>query len=531
LGCSPFGGVWWCLDRKHWSRRSLLAALCIGVAHGVQNPYYTNLFLQLLVLAALALLIRRAPLRNILVPILIGAVAAASFLIVNFDSIASRIAYGPNLLANARLYAGVELYALKPLELFLPVTHRSPWLAKFVEQAYLNRALFLGEPSSPYLGIVSIAGLAALLWTTAKAIIGKLTPVPRHFYIILWLVAYSVVGGLNALLGVFGIVVFRGTNRFSIAIMAVILLFVSKALTRRTKGWSLLHKLALVVAILGIGLWDQLPPSPPLRKINEARKVIASDAQFAAAMEKTLPPGAMVFQLPVMPYPESGGIGKMGDYEHFRPYLFTSAVHYSYGSDKGRTRERWQAEAAALAPSGLIAMTERYGFSAMLLNKKGYADRGSALLDAFRALGRGTVVAESPDLVCVALNPAAQPTLPPDFDEHWHNLEGTIDANWRWSDGSASVILHNNSRAPANAGVTFRLEAGGARRIAISHSGRELYRRDFSAGDPPADVILKVPVDAESTELRFVTNRSGEVPGNGDPRKLAFNVRDFKVTP
>ena len=54
-----------------------------------------------------------------------------------------------------------------------------------------------------------------------------------------------------------------------------------------------------------------------------------------------LPPGAMVFQLPVMAFPEVAPAHNLGDYEHFRPYLATRALRFSYGMLKGRSRHRW----------------------------------------------------------------------------------------------------------------------------------------------------------------------------------------------
>jgi hypothetical protein len=62
-----------------------------------------------------------------------------------------------------RNYAGSLLYALKPIDWFIPpVDHQFPWAAR-LGQAYVNQTQVLGEFFAGYLGFVGIAGLIGLV--------------------------------------------------------------------------------------------------------------------------------------------------------------------------------------------------------------------------------------------------------------------------------------------------------------------------------------------------------------------------------
>jgi hypothetical protein len=522
--------VWWCLDRGPWGPRRILSAFAIAVIHGCQNPYYTNIFVQLLGLAAVVALIRRRPVKQIVLPIFIATAAMAAFAVMNIDTLIYWFSHGPNPLATVRSYAGVELYALKPLELLLPIVHRLHWAEEWTRNSYFSQAMFLGERGSAYLGIIAIVSLCWIGWETVKGISCRGAMIPRYFWVVLWIILYAVVGGGNGLVASFGLVLFRASNRYSIIIMAAALLFLAVELTGRTVAWRRLFRLGTALFILTVGLWDQVLIKKGHPSVSKIREIILADKTLVEQVEVSLPQGAMVFQLPVMDYPESPALEEMQDYEHFRPYLHSRFLRYSYGSDKGRARERWQREAVQLSPAALVPILERYGFSAVLLNKRGYPQGGAAMLKELRSAGAGRTIAESVDFVCLSLTPWAHPTLPPEFDWHWYGLEGTLQGdNWRWTEGNASVILHRGDRGPANVHVKFQLAVIGPRHVVIRKQAAELYNAFFAPGDPAVMIDLQVSLSNEATELRFETDRPGELPGSADARRLSFNVRNFEI--
>ena len=522
----------WCVRRQssHWTTRGIVAGIAISVAFGVQNPYYTNIYVQLLGLAALMAVIRRWAWKDVARPLLFAAISLLSFVFMNLDTVFSRFSQGPNSEVVHRSYVGLELYALKPLEMVIPVVHRLASVEAWTRQAYVKQTMFIGEGGSPYLGVVAIVGLIWLGWSTLKGVArGQFAEVPAHFWVILWIVLYSVIGGINSLIGLWGMVLFRGTNRFSIVIMALALLFLGRELTRYSVGRRKIVAYSVALFFLLLGLSDQLRTPPSTYAVFGVRNDVLADKAMVAEMEAKLPKGSMIFELPVSEYPEVREIHQMSDYEHFRPYLHSRFLRYSYGSDKGRTRERWQRETEKLGAAGLIAVLERYGFAAVLLNQSGYADGGASLIENLQAAGRSNVIAKSGDLICIGLNPSPTPVLPPEFDANWHDLEGTADSNLRWSSGNAAVVVHNDGVAAKTVRASFGLTVARPSHIKISSPEGVLYDDYLEPAVLPRPVALTISAAPGGTTIRFETDPQGELPGNGDPRRLAFNVRDFRI--
>ena len=116
-----------------------------------------------------------------------------------------------------------------------------------------------GEVGSAYLGLLAIAGLAGLFVPLARGLLrGRRIPFTQGQGAVLWILAFSVVGGANGILGSLGVVLLRGTNRYSIWIVAVALLHLVKRLSRRPTG----RPLALAAGLAVVAVLDQVPRLP-----------------------------------------------------------------------------------------------------------------------------------------------------------------------------------------------------------------------------------------------------------------------------
>jgi phosphoglycerol transferase len=523
--------VWWCISTNAYAdKRKWIACVLISVLHGIQYVYYTGLFVQFLGLAALVCLLQRKSRAQILFPLLLIGVILATFVLMNVDTFYYRFANGPNTAALVRIYSGLELYALRPVELFLPEFHRFTALQEWANRAYYSQTTFQGgENNSLYLGIVAIAALVWLAVISVRAISLRVPAgVPSHAWAISWILAFSVIGGLNGMMGVFGLVLFRGTNRYSVVIFCLALLFLARQLTRAAVKWRSLPIFGCACFILVIGLWDQLPRFPSADEIDFVHRRVVSDGRIVSALESKLARRAMIFELPVAGYPEVGPIAGMLDYEHFRPYLQSHNLRFSYGTHKGRTRERWQAELMSFGTANAVASLEKYGFAALLINRKGYPDNAVSLLADLRSAGRSEILCESDELIVVALQPVKHPSLPPEFDEHWSGLEGTLADHWRWSMGDAKLILYNGDSAERTIHLSFNLFSLLKRKVDVLAGSKELFSVSLDPGQPSPSVDLVVSLRPGKNELLFRTDRPGELPGNGDPRKLAFSLRNFE---
>lgn len=418
-----------------WSRR-FKEATGIGLLTGLLNVYYTNILCQLtLIGAAIRYLRTRAQPAQpaLLAALAVIAAAAIGFFVSNLDTWTYKAVNGPNEGALVREYKWLEIYGLKIKDLFIPpVTHRSDTLADF-SKAHRQVAPLLDEDGAPYQGIV---GLACLFWLTGTAISrmirGREKDVPIEAWWVLWIVLMFTTGGLNAVIAATtGFTMFRGGCRYSIVILAITLLWAARRLTEiqtdaegkrsaATAHWRWLVAAAIACLVI---LWDQVPRAPTAEMRATIDRQIAADREFTEKMEAALPDGAMVFQLPVMEFPEAP-IPGVPPYDHFRPYIFSNHLRFSFGSHKGREREKWQPavqaklfEGASLdQQAGIIRVNQanakaaveelkRLGFSAIYVNRNGFPDRGKGIEDALLELGytKPPIRNATGDLACIVL--------------------------------------------------------------------------------------------------------------------------------
>jgi hypothetical protein len=391
-------------SRRFW------IGLVIAVLAGLHNIYYAGLLAQFLALAGFAPLLRGQRRSLAAGPWLLLLSLALAVLFDNANLLAHR-ASGSGLSSLLRPYGNLERYALKPIELLLPAPG---WglLSTPMSSAYAQGALYRGEMGSAYLGLAGLLGLGAMCLSAFRGYLERRRGfLPAPLPAIAYTLAYSVVGGLNGLLGALGFVWFRATNRYSVWILALVLLWSVGQLSRVARSGPRALSILAAAGAAALALLDQRPPGHPTALVADVRKTMASDQAFVRSLEASLPPGAMLFMLPVVDFPEGARVRGATDYEHLRPYLFATRLRFSYGSDKGYSREEWQHRVEELAPPELAGELERLGFSGLILNRQAYEDGGDALRSALAARGPAL---ESPDreFLFLPLHAAAVPRLP-----------------------------------------------------------------------------------------------------------------------
>jgi hypothetical protein len=519
--------TWWYFDSRDIPIRSSRwwFAVAVGALTGLQAIYYAFLFWQFLGFAMVTQGLRRNWAKLISV-ISVAAISVGCTVLMAAPLVLYRILHGSNAFVVQRSLSNLQVFALQLPELFLPPFHRWKAFFDFGQTRYFRLSLIRGEMGSPYLGVVGIAGFVWLMgYGVVRLLRGRAHRIPIMFWQSLWIIVFSLVGGLNLLLGVFGLQLFRATNRFSVVLLCLALLFLVKQLGRICPRE---HQLLLAFFLLLVGLWDILPSFMEDDGIRPTQRTVTSDREFTKHLEQNVPAGTMVFQIPVMDFPEVPPHLGVGDYTHFRPYLYSRTLHFSYGSDKGRARESWQRDVENLSAPDMAEQLERYGFGVILIDRKGYPDAAASLLRDLESSGRKVIDDdETGEFVAVGLRPREQAVLPeigPFPGSAFYGWEG----DWRkgahsWSEGSATLVLTNTAGKPVERKYTFALSSLSKRRVTVI-TPKETKGVEVNPGKAVTVGPFAVQLPPGETKIRFETDTPAVPAGGDDPRLLAFSV-------
>jgi len=379
-----------------WRSFRFRLAIVIGALSGLLNIYWVFFFVQLY---ALAFLIRILKYRRGWILALLPFAAACLTAGLSLGSfVIYRAHYGTNSAALVRSYFDVERYSLKPVELLIPRwgTHIDA-VSGFFSRYYDGGKMDIGEEWwGVYIGILAILGLTLLFFRGIHRQLNKRSP-SLPFLATGWIICYASFGGLNS---VFSLTLdfydIRATNRYCVAIATIGLLYFAFVTNRLVRNFSPRAKIGIVALLALLAILDQSYHSYFYPRYNiptsVMRERVAADRDLALKLEDRLDAGAMVYILPVLDFPEpfSGrGAYKVNFfiYDPIRPFLYSTKLRYSYGSNKGREGADWQLDVQELPAGEMAATLESYGFSGILFNRKDYADRGEQLLAEFSKTG------------------------------------------------------------------------------------------------------------------------------------------------
>lgn len=483
--------VWLVAQSKRLEWRSPGAVVCLGVAValGASTPYNLLFWGQLLVWALLAQWMRERRRANLQIGVTAGAMAVVTFVLMNLE-VWVHVHEPDGLPLLSRNYGGTERYALKPMELFIPPQYHRLDVLAFFGQRYNRWSDWRGEDYLPYLGVIGIAGLIWLAVLTVRALLMR-RGVPRQALPLSWLLAYATVGGLTNVVAFFvGIQVFRATNRVAIFVSAIVLLFLMVRLSRWSIRWPARWSVAGALLLAAIGVADQVPRRWPQEVYERMASDARNDLKLGAELQKALPRGAMVFQLPVMGFPEVTPPHRLVDYELFRPYLATEGLRFSYGAAKFRSRSRWQRDLENVPVDMLVRRLEHYGFAALYVNRKGYEDRAERLLGELEQLGyTRQLQSQGGHQVVVFLHPTEKPTLPLGrsltFGRGWHPRP---EDGVRWASDDATFSYFNPHDEPLTATVRLELVGVTPREVVLKQNGKAV--KSVQTTDEP--VVLEL---------------------------------------
>jgi len=408
-------------QKLSWSSPRLKLTFLISLLSGLLNIYWVFFFFHFY---ALAILCRTVKYRKGVIISLIPFAATCLVSVAFMASfIAYRASYGENPAAILRSYFDVERWALKPIDLLLP--NWGPYLnisSDFFSRYYDGGKLEVGEsPWGAYIGLCSIAGLLLLLLKGARRQLNKQSS-PLPYLAFCWLIVYTSLGGTHAIISlILNFYNIRAMNRYSEAIATLGLLYFTFSIHRGMRNWPFRAKLFSLALLAPLAIFDQSFQiySFPFNDNSSIKERVTADINLVSTLESRIEAGAMIYTLPAMDFPEpfSGrGASTFGSffYNSIRPFLYSSKLRYSYGSHKGRQGADWQLDVQELPAGEMATLLESYGFSAILLNRKGYEDHGNHLLEELAKAGWPAEFEQGleNEWVFIRLTPSESPALP-----------------------------------------------------------------------------------------------------------------------
>jgi phosphoglycerol transferase len=404
--------------RAWWDLRWLLLG-CVLI--GVTGIYYLAFLLSLLAICAVvSALAQRRPGR-LGIAALFGGVGLATSVLANLPTLLFRLQHAKNLLNVPDRQLGVsEAYPLRLVELLSPVTaHRFGPFAALADRLY--------EPGREGLGTAQLGLAAAIGFVCAivTVLVRAVRSADRRGWslearlgvVMVGALLLGTKGGLSRALELVGLGGVRAWNRIAIVIaFAAIAVFARlldrlyvavRARRRRVPriGWAL-----FLVGVAVLGVLDQAAPAAmPHPKATE--QLWHDDGAFVASMERRLPRNAMVFQLPVVDFPDHSAIEQMSAYDLIKEgYLHSKTLRWSTGGIRGRDGE-WQWPASALPMRDLLRGVAAMGFSAVMLDRYGFSDHADSQLHQLEGLLGAPIATRGHRLVAWDLRPATAALL------------------------------------------------------------------------------------------------------------------------
>jgi phosphoglycerol transferase len=379
-------------DLFNWCRqRSTLVIAAISICAASTGLYYAFFFL---ILATFVLCIRRLTKSASFqwVPIAWALfVATATMALQYFPIWLYQKQNGSNLSIVQRSISQVEYYSLKISNLILPVGgHRISQFADLRNKA--NPVYLVGEGTEA-LGLLGALGLLALLCFLVYRPLrnsNRLLPALSSFAIMSILVC--TVGGFAQVFAAFGFTQLRVWSRMSVVIAfpaIVCAVYLLGLLIEKRKRITSL----LILTLVGILALLDTNPGHLLPSYEKTAQAWESDRYLVQQVETTFGQDAMIFQLPMVPFPENPPVVNMTDYEHLRSYLHSSTLRWSYGGVKGRSGD-WQSSLPTDTKL-LIAKLRLLRFQAVWVDRKGYEDNGASLIASLKSAGLATSISDT----------------------------------------------------------------------------------------------------------------------------------------
>ncbi len=296
---------------------------------------------------------------------------------------------GPNLQVAARQSGEAEVYGMKIAQLVLPAPGHRLAPLRTLNHHYSAHGAAGRRERRDHAGLrrrrSGSCSCSDAWWRPSR----RRAPGPRDD-LVRALSVFNLIAVLLATIGGFGALIalvvpeIRAYCRMNVFI-AFYALFAFALLLERLQQRAPGLVLRALPVLLSLGLLDQTAAST-VRPYASTREEYAGDAAFVKRIESLLPPGAMIFELPYVGFPEGGQVNQTHSYDLLRPSLHSHQLRWSFPTMHGRDGEIWQSETAGLEPGEMLANLAQVGFAGIVLDRAGYPEAQSQLETSLRAI-------------------------------------------------------------------------------------------------------------------------------------------------
>jgi phosphoglycerol transferase len=366
-------------NQTRWSKWKWIFVVIVCMISASSSVYYAFFACYFLLIAGLLAWLNFRIKSLMIKPLCLIAVIMLTVVINTSPSMISKIKYGDNPELASRVPNESELYGLKISQLLFPVEAHRWHPLKLLRQHYDETAPLVNENKSATLGIIgSIGFIVLLLMLFARE---KITSDTWYLLSRLNVSGFllGTIGGLGAVYAYLISPMIRGYNRISVfiaffAIYAFFLLL-QDFLKKRYPNKNIILIAGL---LLCVGILDQTNAKRNV-DYQQIKSQYVNDEKFVAAIEKKMPQNSMIFQLPIIPFPENPPVNQLKDYDLFRGYLHSHTLHWSYGAIRGRQVIKWQQAVARLPVKEMLNELAYAGFTGIYLDRNGFLDQGKNL--------------------------------------------------------------------------------------------------------------------------------------------------------
>jgi phosphoglycerol transferase len=529
--------------------RKFVIALVICVLLGSSGVYYPFFFCFLLLIGgAIGALKFHRP-KPLGVALLFVGVTCASIFINLSPSVIYKYKHGEAGVVK-RSAGEAERYGLRISQMVLPVTgHRIDRLDRI--KRFHNVSTLVTENDTASLGFVATIGflglLAQLLYR--KELLPNASGLFHDLSVLnIFAVLLGIIGGFGFLFAVLVSSGIRSFNRISTYIAFFSLMAVGfglEAIYRKTANGRIIFYVVMAVILVLAFLDQTIPQYVP--DYTGTKAEFSSDAEFVNRLESSVPAGAMIFQLPYIPFPEDGGLHKMHDYDHLRGYLHSKNLRWSYGTIRNREPDRAQQLVATLPTEEFVKALSFGGFSGIYLDRYGYEDNGAAkeaeLANVLQAQplvspnGRlaffnltdytAKLRGQYPDSEWKAKQEISLYPILLDWKGGFSGFETSPGKSWRWCSNEGELHINNTSPRQRVIILEMTFATGYKEPADLIISG--LISDQLKIGWDLTVYSKSITVPPGVSVITFRSNAK-RVDAPLDPRFLVFRIENFKMT-